>query len=253
MRRIAVALALVCALLVAASAPTGAADAKVTGEVTVLADSSLTDAFNVIAKQFEQKYFGTHVTLRFDSSTTLAKQIEIRLPADVFAPADKQVMDGIADLGRVNPGSRVFARNRLEIAVAQGNPKRIRSLADTLRNGVRLAVCAFDVPCGKLARQTYGRAGLTIPNVPTGTDAKDTLSRVPAGTADAAIVYVTDVKAAARDVDGVPIPSQQNVVDRYPIAPLIGTKNPIAARAFVKFVRSKAGQRILRRFGFLKP
>jgi molybdate transport system substrate-binding protein len=253
MKRIAVALALICALLGADSGPTDAANEKVTGNVIVLADSSLTDAFNVIAKQFEQKYFGTHVTLRFESSTTLASQIEFRVPADVFAPGDKQIMDGIADLGRVNPGARVFARNRLEIAVAPRNPKRIRSLADTLRNGVKLAVCAFAEPCGKLAREAYGRAGLTIPNLSTGTHAKDTLSRVTAGTADAAVVYVSDVKAAARQVDGVPIPRDQNVVGRYPIAPIIGTKNPVAARAFVLFVRSNAGQRILRRFGFLKP
>lgn len=253
MKRIAVvALVLVSALIGVESGPIEAADAKITGAVTVFATSSLTDAFTVIAEKFEKKYFGTQVTFRFGSSTALADQIEFRIPADVFAPADTEIMDRLASLGRVNPGASVFARNRLEIAVARGNPKRIRSLSDTLRRDVRLAVCAFDVPCGKLTRQAYGRAGLTIPNVPTSAHEKAALAKVLDGTADAAIVYVTDVKAASRDVVGVPIPSDQNAVARYPIAPIIGTKNPAAARAFVLFVRSKAGLRVLRRFGFLR-
>ncbi len=255
MRRVGVVCVLMLATSLGVPGPHGVAAGPTTpaGDVTVFAASSLSDPFAVIAKQFEAKYPGTHVTLKFDSSTTLASQIEFRVHADVFASADMATMGRLEDSGHVNPGYGVVARNRMQIAVAPRNPKRIRTLADTLKRSINLVTCVFDAPCGKYARLVYGRAHLSIPDVATGRNAKDTINRVIAGTADAAIVYVTDVKAAQRDVDRVRIPNGVNVIARYPIAPLIGTTNPVAARAFVLFVRSKAGQRILRRFGFMRP
>jgi molybdate transport system substrate-binding protein len=259
MRRAVVAIAVVATLVIAA--PTGgAATAKkssgVRGSVTVLAASSLTDAFTAIGKGFERKYPGTHVTLSFSSTATLVTQIQQGAPADVFASADAANMQKLVDGGQVAKGGfSVFARNRLEIAVAPGNPKKIKTLADTLKSGVTLVLCAPEVPCGKYALQAYANAGLAPPLVPTGANVKDTLSKVTLGEADAAIVYVTDVKAAKGQVQGVKIRSSVNVVASYPIAPIVGATNPVAAKAFVRFVadRPGSGQRTLRRFGFLAP
>ena len=50
-----------------------------------------------------------------------------------------------------------------------------------------------------------------------------------AGDADAAIVYVTDVKGAGSDVDGVDIPASQNVVATLPISALKSSKNATLA------------------------
>ena len=114
-------------------------------------------------------------------------------------------------------------------------------------------LCAPEVPCGKFALEAYANAGIDAPRAPTGINVKDTLAKVALGEADAAIVYATDVRAAQRDVDGVRIPSSQNVLARYPITLLAEMPNPVAAKAFVLFVESRAGQGILRRFGFLGP
>jgi molybdate transport system substrate-binding protein len=226
----------------------------VAGDVTVLAASSLTEAFTRIGQDFEDKYPGTRVAFSFNASSTLATQIEQGVPADVFAAADTATLQRLVHAGKVQePGGVAFARNRLEIAVAPGNPKRITTLADTLKPNVTLVLCAPEVPCGKFARQVYRKAKLELPEVPTGANVKDTLSKVTLGEADAAIVYVTDVKAANREVEGVELPPAQNVAATSPIALLAGRPNPVAAKAFVQYVSSRAGQRTLRRFGFRLP
>jgi molybdate transport system substrate-binding protein len=228
-------------------------NAAPTGSVTVFAASSLTESFTQIGKDFQKKYKGTTVTFNFGSSATLEAQLEQGAPGDVFASADTANVDKLVAAGDASGKPLVFAHNRLEIAVEPGNPKKIKTLADTVKSGVLLTLCAPEVPCGKYAAQAYQEAGVTVPQVPTGLTAKDTLSKVSLGEADAAVVYVTDVKAAKGDVDGVKIPDKQNVVAEYPLTIVKGTQNALAAKAFVAFVTSKRGQRVLARFGFLSP
>ena len=226
---------------------------KPTGSITVSAASSLTEVFNQLGRQFQKQYKGTTVTFNFGSSSTLETQIQQGAPADVFASADTTNMDKLSAAADVTGKPVVFARNRLEIAVAKGNPKKIKTLGDTLKPGVQLVLCAATVPCGKFALQVYQQAGLTVPNVPTGQDVKATLSNVSLSTADAAIVYVTDVKSAKGQVAGVLIPAAQNVVATYPIAVIKSSANGATAQAFTNYVASPAGKATLLKFGFLKP
>ena len=246
--------------MVGVAAPVGANTAarratmaKPTGSITVFAASSLTEAFTQIGKDFQKKYKGTTVTFSFGSSATLETQLEQSAPGDVFASADTANADKLKVAGDVSGTPVVFARNRLEIAVEPNNPKKIKTLADTVKSGVLLTLCAPEVPCGKYALQAYQEAGVTVPQVPTGLTAKDTLSKVALGEADAAVVYVTDVKAAAGDVTGVKIPKKDNVLAAYPIAVVKATQHAATAKAFVKYVRSKAGLVTLEKFGFLSP
>jgi molybdate transport system substrate-binding protein len=224
-----------------------------TGDITIAAASSLTEAFGAIGKGFRSKYRKTSVTFNFGSSATLETQLEQGAPGDVFASADTSTMDSLHGAGGLRGRPVLFARNRLAIAVEPGNPKQIRTLADTIADDVRVVLCAPQVPCGKYALEAYRKAGVDVPTVPTGLTAKDTLSKVSLGEADAAVVYVTDVEAAAADVDGVRIPAADNVIARYPIAVVADSANPATARAFVQYVLSRGGQATLGRFGFLPP
>jgi molybdate transport system substrate-binding protein len=223
------------------------------GSITVSAASSLTEAFNRLGTDFERKYRGTSVTFNYGASNVLETQIEQGAPVDVFAAADTATADKLAAARQVVGRPIVFARNRLEIAVAKGNPKRIKTLADTMKAGVQLVLCAAAVPCGKFARQAYANGGITLPEVPTGQDVKDTLSKVRLGAADAAVVYVTDVKAARGQVFGVPIAAARNVIASYPIALVKSASNPNTGQAFISYVTSKAGEATLAEFGFARP
>jgi molybdate transport system substrate-binding protein len=225
---------------------------KPTGEITVSAASSLTEAFTAIGRQFETQYKGTDVTFNFDASSALVLQIQGGAPVDVFASADEANMDKLVTGGQVTAKPVDFAENKLEIAVKPGNPQKVKTLADLASVGI-VSLCAPEVPCGKYADAALAAAGVTLPpeQITRGTNAKVTLTAVSAGDADAGIVYVTDVKSAGSSVTGVRIRNSQNEIAIYPIALLADAANPTTAKAFAKYVASPAGEKILRKYGFL--
>jgi molybdate transport system substrate-binding protein len=156
--------------------------------------------------------------------------------------------------GQVTAEPSVFAANELTIVVKKGNPKRVKSLADLANLGV-ISLCADAVPCGKYAQQALGQAGVTIraDEVTKGADVKTTLAAVSTGDADAAVVYITDAKAAGSRVQAVRIPAWLNVYAIYPIAPIAASTNQGLAKAWVEYTVSPAAQRILQSYGFLPP
>ena len=251
MRRIVVAFAAL-AVVIAAAQPVAAAP-KPSGEITIFAASSLTESFDAMAKQFEKKYPDVSVKFDYDASSNLATQINQGAPADVFASADQDNLQKTIDSGAVTPPAVVFAKNRLEIAVEKGNPKKIKSLADLQKSGLVVVLCADQVPCGKYAAQSLAMAGVTINPSSKEENAKATLSKVSIGEADASIVYVTDVKASKGTTSGVKIADKQNVIATYPMGVVKESQNATAAKAWVQYVTSKDGQKTLRKFGFLPP
>lgn len=220
------------------------------GKVTVFAATSLTGAFTEIGKAFASESH-VKVTFNFGASSALVQQIQERAAADVFASADAATMTKL--LGDKNVDVPVlFAHSRLVLVTKPKNPAHITTLADLARAGV-VSLCAPEVPCGAYAAQSLSRAGVSLDKsrVSRAPNAAAALSAVTDGDAVAAIVYVTDAKAAGRRVRTITIPDNQNVIANYPIAKTTHADNTRQARAFVKFVQGRAGQRILRRHGFL--
>jgi molybdate transport system substrate-binding protein len=225
---------------------------RLRGDITVFAAASLADAFTELGAAFETAHPGTHVALNFAASSALREQILGGAPADVFASANQANLDQVI-AGGAATASEVFATNALEIAVPRGNPAGITGLADFGRDDLLVGLCADQVPCGDLARQALARAGVT-PAVDTDApDVRALLTQVASGDLDAGIVYLTDVRSAGGSIDSVAIPPDQNVRAGYAIARLTASGDPPVAAAFVAFVGSRAGQRILAAHGFQGP
>ncbi len=221
-----------------------------TGTITVFAASSLTGSFTTLGKQFETVHPGTTVKFSFSASSTLAQQILAGAPADVFAAASPKNMTQVAaDVDAPTD----FVSNTAEIAVAPGKASTITSLTDLGHPGVTVALCQPQVPCGALAQTVLKNAGVTVHPRTEGLDVKSTLAYVTGGQVDAAIVYVTDVKAAGTAVVGVTIPAADNASTKYPIATVKATKNSSLAAAFVSYVESSAGTSVLLAAGFSAP
>jgi molybdate transport system substrate-binding protein len=226
---------------------------RLSGPVTVLAAASLTNAFTDEKATLAGRAPGLNLTYSFAGSQALVQQIQQGAPADVFAAADTKNMQTLVDAGLVD-APRVFARNRLEIAVAPGNPKHITGLADLERSDVVLVLADPSVPAGKYALAAFANAGLPAPHAKSlELDVKATLAKLTLGEADAVVVYVTDVKSAGAKVLGVPIPDADNVIATYPIAVVAASKHASAAEAFVEEIVSGTGQEALRARGFLAP
>jgi molybdate transport system substrate-binding protein len=225
-----------------------------TGALRVFAAASLTDAFTTLAKTFEADHPGVNVELNFAASSALAQQIDQGAPADVFASADEASMAKVTAAGDAADPT-TFARNRLAILVEKGNPKKIGGLADTARSGVVLVLCAPQVPCGRYAAAAYAKAGVTPRPASLEDNVKGVVAKVTLGEADAGIVYATDAKAAGTNaatvaVDNADTPDLEAV---YPIAVTTHVANRPAARAWVDFLLSPAGQHTLATSGFLAP
>jgi molybdate transport system substrate-binding protein len=224
-----------------------------TGPVTVLAAASLTESFGRIGRDFQAAYPGTTVTFSFGGSPGLARLITSGAPADVFAAASPATMKTVTGAGDGAGEPVVFTRNQLVIAVPKGDPKGIRALADLPRPGVKLALCAQTVPCGAAAQAALTAAGVTVHPVTEEQDVKAALAKVRLGEVDAALVYRSDARAAAADVDGVEFAESARAVNDYPIVALRDAPNPAAAAAFVAYVRSAPAQRVLAAAGFQAP
>jgi molybdate transport system substrate-binding protein len=148
---------------------------------------------------------------------------------------------------------QVFATNTLQIAVPPDNPAGITGLQDLARPGVRLVVCAPEVPCGAAAQQLAAAAGVELQPVSEEQAVTDVLGKVRAGEADAGLVYVTDVLAAGDEVRGIDVPQAATVVNAYPVAPVTGSDQADLAKEFVELVVGPAGQDVLADHGFGTP
>jgi molybdate transport system substrate-binding protein len=229
------------------TAPTqGGSTAALHGTITVDAASSLTEAFTTLGDRFEKAHPGTHVTFDFGASSDLATEIDNGAPVDVFAAASTTTMASVTSA--IHPSD--FATNTAEIATPPGNPAHITSLADLAKPGVKVAVCDPTVPCGVLATDVFANAKITVKPAAQETDVKSVVAAVQSGEVDAGIIYVSDVREAGKQVNGVPIPAADNSTTTYQIAPLRGAGNASGARAFVALVRSAAGLRVLAGDGF---
>jgi molybdate transport system substrate-binding protein len=245
-------LTLAAAFLVACGSAGGAASTTpLSATIAVFAAASLTDSFNALGASFHAANLGVTVRFSFAGTPTLVTQIEQGAPADVFASADTTNMDKLKGDGFTAGTPQVFARNKLEIVVAPGNPKNIAVLADLAKPGVIYITAGPTVPAGKYALQALKSAGVTVTPKSLETDVKSVVSKIELGEADAGIVYTTDVTAAASKVQGVPIPDNYNVLATYPIVTVMATTNSAAANAFITYVLSAAGQAKLQSFGFL--
>ncbi|MBA2530389.1 MAG: molybdate ABC transporter substrate-binding protein [Euzebyales bacterium] len=242
---------LLSALVLACACAGDGAEAPV--ELTVFAASSLIEAFEGMRSAFAEHHPDTDVTFNFAGSQRLAAQIAQGAPADVFASASGAQMDAVVEAGLAEGQPRPFAGNRLQIAVEPGNPKGIATLRDLAAADVKLVLGALQVPAGRYAAEALEAAGVDVEPVSLETDVRQVLSKVALGEADAGIVYVTDVTGAGAQVEGVPIPAEDNVPVTYPIVALAEAPNPGMAADWVDFVLSDRGQSILADHGFSEP
>ncbi|HKT55721.1 MAG TPA: molybdate ABC transporter substrate-binding protein [Microbacterium sp.] len=234
-----------------------AAASTLSGDLTISAAASLSGAFDELAAEFHAKYPGVTVKpINYDGSSVLATQIIQGAPVDVFASADVKNMTKVT-AAKLTVKPVDFATNTMEIATRPGNPLGITGLGDLAKTKAGKAptvvLCAPAVPCGNASKTLLADAKVAVTPASEEQNVTAVLTKVESGDADAGLVYVTDVKAAGAKVAGVPIANADAAVNTYPLSVLTGAQNPAAAAAFVTFVTSPEGQKVLASFGFGRP
>jgi molybdate transport system substrate-binding protein len=231
------------------------------GTLTILAASSLTDAFGELGKAFEEQNKGVQVKQSFGASSDLLTQIQQGAPADVFASAAEEEMDTAVKDGLVSGKPEVFVRNREVIMVPRDNPANIQSFEDVAKPGTTLVLAEEGVPAADYATGILGKANAeygsnfekdVLSNVVSReADVRASVNRVVLGDADATFGYASDYTPDIRDrVKVVPIPPNLNIVATYPIAALKDAKSRELTKMWVDLVTSDEGQRVLEKWNF---
>jgi len=245
-----------CALLLTCGSASAA-------NLTVFAAASLSDAFTELGKAFDASS-GNKTTFSFAGSQALRTQLENGAKADVYASANDAQYTPLVSRNLL-PAGLPFVRNKLTLIAPKNNPA-LRTLNDLTRPGLKLVIADRAVPAGDYTRRmltamdkagTYGKdfSARTLKNVVSEeTNVRQVALKVQLGEADAAVVYASDVTPALRPlVRVVALPGRFNQSATYPIGVVKGSASPEAAAAFVAYVQSAAGQRILKKWGFLGP
>ena len=233
-----------------------------TGELTVFAAASLTEAFREIGTKMETTYPGLKVIYNFGGSPMLRTQIEQGAPADIFVSADAVQMDLAQKSGVVQGERPVFIKNRLVVIVPRANPGKVMEFRDLARPGLKLDLTAPQVPVGNYSRQAIRKASAdygadfeqrALGNIVSEEEnVKQVVTKVQLGEADAGIVYVSDVTPqVSKEVLTIPIPDAYNQIATYPIAMTQRMQNRPAAEAFIAFVLSPVGQAVLKAHHFI--
>lgn len=235
------------------SESSGSSSAPEAKTLTVFAAASLTESFNAVKTEFEAAHPGVTVKYSFGGSSTLVQQLTNGAKADVFASADQANMDKAVKGGVIDGTPTVFATNKLTIAVAPGNPKGLKTFADLAGLGLKVVVCAAQVPCGSATQKVEKNTGVTIKPVSEEQDVKQVLTKVESGDADAGLVYVTDANTAGGKVAQVDFPESAQAINNYPIAVLKDAPEADLATEFEQFVLGAQGKQELTKVGFGTP
>ncbi|MEG2172769.1 MAG: molybdate ABC transporter substrate-binding protein [Desulfovibrionaceae bacterium] len=225
-------------------------------EITVSAAASLREAFTAVQQEFQKTHPDIRVHTNFAASNPLLKQLQEGAPVDVFASADQETMDKAAKSKVIIPSSRKnFVVNSLVLIVPAKST--VRGLEDLRTDAVkRIAIGSPEsVPAGRYARQSLQSTKMwdaLQAKFVMGESVRQVLDYVARGEVDAGFVYMTDALQSAPKTEVRATMSGHSPVI-YPIAIAAKSANVPAAKAFVAFVCSDAGQAILAKYGFKKP
>jgi molybdate transport system substrate-binding protein len=229
------------------------------GEVLVFAAASQRNALDAVIAAYE-KTGKDKVKAAYQSSSTLARQIEQGAPADIFISAnpkwmtyleDNKLIDGATRIGMFGNGLvLVTARSSKadEVDLAKGF-----DLAGLIGDG-KLAVGDPDhVPAGIYAKQAMQALGLwesMQTKLARADNVRSALALVSRGEAPYGIVYSSDAVAdkGVKVVGAFPEDSHPKIV--YPVAVTADAKNPAGAKALLAFLRTPEAVKIYESYGF---
>ncbi len=230
--------------------------------ITVFSAASLTDVMETLGRAYEADT-GQPIRFNFQGSSSLARQIELGVEADIYVSAGAKPFEELQSAGRLNPDTATeLVANTLILAVAEDSPLLGLPLDQALARIDRLAIAdPKTAPAGRYAEQALRRLGVwdrVAPTVLLDGNVRLTLGRVQLGTVDAAVCYRTDVMAARSGaglgkrpvVEAAEFPADSYTPIRYPAAVLADAPHPGPARAFLAWLRSQRAADLFAAHGF---
>lgn len=233
--------------------------AKPQQTLTVSAATSLQPALATLQAEYRMVEPTVQLSLNFGSSGALKQQILQGAPVDLFISADAKTMAELAGAGLVDPATqRDLLSNELVLVARPGVP--LRKWQDVARSEVKFLAIGDPerVPVGRYARATLVSLDLwkaVQPKLVLGQDARQVLTAVVTGNADAGVVYASDVRRSTESPLGLVLvgdaPPGSHPPITYPIAVMAKTRQPAAARQFADWLGKPTARSIFVRYGFV--
>jgi ABC-type molybdate transport system substrate-binding protein len=193
---------------------------------------------------------------------------------DIFASVNINHLRKLNSEGLMDEHA-IYIHNKLELMVAEGNPKNIKGPEDLGRDDL---VQSHPNPQTEGIFKFYGSEMLKdlglYEKVTGGADCRscwavegktwftsrhhrETPDRIEKGEADVGIVWTTEVvhaKAEGRPIDGVAIPAPYNKQDKvnYAIGIMKNGRNPENAARYLEYLATDEAQSIYESYGFVK-
>jgi molybdate transport system substrate-binding protein len=240
------------AIVLACAAATAAAQ-----DVTVFAAASLTNVFEDIAKAYRAKAGGA-VKFSFAASSTLARQIESGASADIFASADEEWMNYLADRKLIEPATRSSRLGNALVLITPASDQRTVDLrpgvdlAGMIGNGKLATGDPAHVPVGRYAQQALTKLGVwdaVAPKIARTDNVRAALLLVERGEAPFGIVYATDAAASGKVNIAGAFPAGSYALVSYPFAILAKRGRP-EVKSFFEFLYGPEAQAVYRKAGF---
>jgi sulfate transport system substrate-binding protein len=257
-----------------AAADTAGGSASSSTSLDVVGFAVIKSAYDELGAAFAATEAGKGVSLRgsYGASGAQSRAVIAGQKADIVAFSLTPDLDAVAKAGLVDPAwntgpnKGIVSRSVVVIAVRKGNPKGIKGWADLVKPGVGIVtadpgtsgsakwnlLAAYSQALGatkdESAAQTY--LGAFIKNVVSWNDSGRTATDAfTKGTGDALISYENEAiaaRAAGVELDYI-VPDSTLLIEN----PGAVTKTaPARAAAFLTFVTSTDGQKILGNKGF---
>jgi molybdate transport system substrate-binding protein len=230
--------------------------------VTVFAAASLNNALTEVAQAYEATHPNDKIKTSFAASSTLAKQIQLGAPAQIFISADESWMDALAKENLLIKKSRVdLLANQLVLITPKEQPFPVimdKSFHLPLAFTGKICLGNPDsVPAGKYAKQSLIVMGwwdeLQSRIVPT-EDVRSALAFVARGECPAGAVYTTDAMMSEKVKIIGTFPNNSHAPIIYPLALLKTTENQTKAstssQQFWQYLQQPAAQKIFHHYGF---
>ncbi|WP_458414340.1 molybdate ABC transporter substrate-binding protein [Schinkia sp. CFF1] len=227
-------------------------------ELMVSAAASLTDALNEMKQVYESEHKPVHLLFNLGGSGKLAQQIEQGAPTDLFLSADQKSMDELEIKSLINADSRVdFTGNKMVLVGAKDQNLSISSFND-IDPDILSQVAIGEpesVPAGTYAKETLEALGMwdkIQSKLVYAKDVRQVLTYVESGNADIGFVYSSDALTSDKVKVLAEADSSLHTPIIYPAAIVADSNHQAEAKQFIEFLQSDAGQKILKKYGFVK-
>ncbi|MGR5236047.1 molybdate ABC transporter substrate-binding protein [Vibrio alfacsensis] len=230
--------------------------ANATVGLKVYAASSMTNAIDEIAQDFEKKY-NVSVTPVYGGSASIARQILSGAPADVIVLANTKWMNYLIESGKIK-GDDVtnIARNSLVAVAPRSSKVALFDVSDAkawkdILNGNRLALGnPATVPAGMYAKESLSHLGVWKSierQVAPAKNVRLALTFVERGETPLGIVYKTDAHLSDKVKVIAEFANDTHADIVYPAAMV---NNSTQSAQFFQYLKSDDAKRVFAHYGF---